>query len=110
MQTFSDSMLTQIALNLLSAFLAEMGMLPSDDGMDIQEHGPRRLYILQSKVPSTMENSIDTREMYHALEDYLAKHNAVTTAVRFYPYNVDLYVCPCGCGTFMYASAYITPD
>ncbi|MEY8262447.1 hypothetical protein AALA80_19220 [Oscillospiraceae bacterium 50-60] len=35
---------------------------------------------------------------------YLEHHNALPGAERFEPYNVQAYMCPCGCGTFLYVS------
>jgi len=100
----SDNLLAKIALNVIAGFLALFGMTPSVDGITYADHGPHRVFTVQSKVPPALESSINPSEVYHALEDYLAKHNAATVAVRFHPYNVEGYVC--SSGTFLYTSVY----
>ena len=104
----NDDMLALIALNVATGFFAQFGMVVSEGSMEIQDHGPHRVFTVQSKVPSDLEESIDGYDMFCALAEYLQRHNATPTAVRFHPYDVRIYVCACGCGTFCFTSIYHT--
>lgn len=99
--------LDQIAYNVLAAFLAQLGLVPSDgETVEIEDYGPHRVWTIQSRVPSDIADIIDQGEVFKALVEYLARHNAAVAAVPFNAYNVEIYVCPCGCGTFLYPSIY----
>ena len=99
--------LDQIAYNILAAFLAQFGMVPSEgDSMEIKDYGPHRVWTVQAKVPPEIADTIDQGEVFKALVEYLARHNAIVTAVPFNAYGAKIYVCPCGCGTFLYLSIY----
>lgn len=99
--------LDQIAYNILAAFLAQLGMVPSEgDSMEIKDYGPHRVWTVQAKVPPEIADTIDQGEVFKALVEYLSRHNAAVTAVPFNAYGAEIYVCPCGCGTFLYPSIY----
>ena len=104
----NDDMLTLISWNVATGFFAQFGMLPSEGGMEIADHGEHRVFTVQSLVPSDLEELIDAHDMFQALSAYLQRHNATPTAVRFHPYDVRIYVCACGCGTFCFTSIYHT--
>ena len=99
--------IAQIAWSVVAAFLAQLGIIPSEDGMEIKDHGYHRVFCVRSKVPPEKADSIDSFDVYNALMEYLDRHNAATTAVKFFPYGAEVYICPCGCGTFLYISIYI---
>lgn len=103
----SDKFLDAIASNVIAGFLAQFGMVPSGgDSMEVKDYGPHRVWTIQAKVPPEIADTIDQGEVFKALVEYLARHNAIVTAVPFNAYNVEIYVCPCGCGTFLYSSIY----
>lgn len=106
----NHSILTAIARNVISGFLLTLGMTPSmgKDTLDVKDYGPHRVFTQQARVPETMAASIDPAEILDKLVVYLFHHNTLPTATRFYPYNVECYICPCGCGTFLYVSIYHT--
>ena len=104
----NDSTLALIAKNILTGFLLSLGIIPSEgeDTLEIREYGPHQVFEQQAKVPENISTSIDARETYQKLIAYIDHHNALPTATRFYPYNAEVYRCPCGCGTFLYVSIY----
>lgn len=100
--------LTDIARNVIAGFLLTLGMTPSEgeDTLETRDYGPHRIFIQQARVPDTLANSIDPMETLDKLATYIEHHNSAPTAIQFQPYNVEVYVCPCGCGTFLYVSIY----
>ncbi len=100
--------LTEIAHNIIAGFLLTLGMVPSlgEDTMEIRDYGPHRVYTQQSRVPDGLADTIDPADVLENLTVYLDHHNALPTATKFFPYNVEAYICPCGCGTFLYVSIY----
>lgn len=106
----NDSTLALIAKNVLTGFLLSLGIIPSEgeDTLEIRDHDRHRIFTLQAKVPENMSTSIDAEETYQKLVAYMNHHNALPTATRFQPYNAEVYICPCGCGTFLYVSIYHT--
>lgn len=102
----NDKQLNLIARNVLAGFLATIGLAPSDgDSMEIRDYGPHRVWTVQAKLPPEMD-TIDQSVVFKALAEYLDKHNALPTAVRFNAYGLEVYSCYCGCGTFLYTSIY----
>lgn len=93
--------LKQVAANILEGFLLSLGIPPNDgeDTMEVQSYGPHLVY---TKVAQT--GGIDPAETLEKLVQYVTHHNALPGAVRFEAYNVQAYVCPCGCKTFLYVS------
>lgn len=104
----SDRTLTEIARNIIAGFLLTLGMVPSEgeDTLEVRDYGPHRVFIQQARVPDKQARTIDPVETLDKLVSYLDHHNALPTAVRFHPYNAEVYICPCGCGTFLYVSIY----
>lgn len=98
--------LTQIARNITAGFLLTLGMTPSEgeETIEVREYGPHLVMTQQARVPDSLASTIDPVETLDKLTAYLNHHNALPTAIRFEPYNVEVYICPCGCGTFLYVS------
>lgn len=94
---------TQLAQNIIAGFLLTLGITPSEseDTAEVREYGPHLVMTQQARVPDSMAATIDPVETLDKLTAYL---NALPTAIRFEPYNVEVYICPCGCGTFLYVS------
>lgn len=101
-----DNLLSKVARNVIAGFLLTLGIFPSEgeDTMEIRDYGPHRVYTQMAQVPPEQAESIDPAETLDQLAAYLEHHNARPGAVRFQLYNVQAYVCPCGCGTFLYIS------
>lgn len=103
----NNNLLTQIARNVIEAFLLTLGMVPSKgESLEVRDFGAHRVYVQQARVPDALAEDIDAGDVFDQLVVYLEHHNALPTAARFYPYNVEAYVCPCGCGTYIYISIY----
>lgn len=98
--------LDQVAHNILVGFLLSLGIFPNDgeDITEVRDYGPHRVYTQMARVPDNMAATIDPVETLEQLAAYLEHDNARPGAVRFEPYNVQAYMCPCGCGTFLYVS------
>ena len=94
------------AHNIIMGFLLSLGMPPNDseETMEIRDCGPHRIFTHMVQVPPALTGSIDPTETLEKLVQYVTHHNAFPGAVRFEAYNVQAYVCPCGCGTFLYVS------
>lgn len=106
----SEALLKKMARNIIADFLLTLGMTPSEgeDTMEIRDHGCHRVFTQQARVPDIVADTIDAEDIYNQLSLYLHHHNTLPTATRFYPYGAECYVCPCGCGTFLYVSIYHT--
>lgn len=104
----TDTMLFHIAKNIIAVFLLSLGITPSEgeDSLTVRDVGPHRIFTQQAKAPPELARSLDAGDVLEQLVNYLEHHNALPTAVHFHPYNVEIYVCPCGCGTFLYVSVY----
>ena len=98
--------LNQVAHNILVGFLLSLGIFPNDgeDITEVRDYGPHRVYTQMARVPDSVADTIDPAEALDKLVSYLEHHNALPGAERFEPYNVQAYMCPCGCGTFLYVS------
>lgn len=105
-----DEVLQQIARNIIAGFLLTLGITSSEDEdtLEVKDYGPHRIFTQQVRVPDSMAAAIDPGETLDKLVSYMGHHNSLPTAVRFQAYDVETYVCPCGCGTFLYASIYHT--
>ncbi len=101
-----SQLLAEYAANILVGFLLSLGMPPNDseETMEMRDHGPHRIFTQMVQVPPALTGSIDPTETLEKLVQYVTHHNAFPGAVRFEAYNVQAYVCPCGCGTFLYVS------
>jgi len=104
----SDENIKNIARNVIAGFLLSLGVIPSesDDTLQIRDYGRHRVFTQQAKVSPELADSIEAGAVLAQLAAYLDNHNALPTAIRYYPYNVEVYICPCGCGTFLYTSIY----
>ena len=98
--------LNQVAHNILVGFLLSLGIFPNDgeDITEVRDYGPHRVYIQMAQVPSELAGRMDPAETLEQLAAYLEHHNARPGSIRFEPYNVQAYVCPCGCGTYLYVA------
>ena len=98
--------LNQVAHNILVGFLLSSGILPNDgeDTVEMRDYGPHRVFTQMVQVPPELAGSTDAGAVLDQLAAYVEHHNARPGAVRFEPYNVQAYMCPCGCGTFLYVS------
>lgn len=101
-----NKILTQLARNIIMVFLLSLGIPPNDgeDTTEVREYGPHMVITEQARVPDNMAATIDPVETLEQLAAYLEHHNARPGSIRFEPYNVQAYMCPCGCGTFLYVS------
>lgn len=104
----NEAFLRKIADNILADFLHTIGIQTEKSDMEIKDFGPFRIFTAQVRIPNSQADTIDPGETLDKLVSYMDHHNALPTAVRFQAYNVQVYVCPCGCGTFLYASIYHT--
>lgn len=102
----SDNFLENIAVSVLASFLHTIGIPTDGIDIDIKDYGPFRVFTAQVRVPDELAATIDSAETLDKLTTYMDHHNDLPTAVRFHAYNAEVYVCPCGCGTFLYASIY----
>ena len=102
----NDRTLAQIARNIIAGFMLTLGIIPNEgeDDIETRDYGPHRVYIQMAQVPSELAGSMDPAETLEQLAAYLEHHNARPGSIRFEPYNVQAYVCPCGCGTYLYVS------
>lgn len=103
----SDESLNQAALSVVAGFLAAYGMVPiANDGVESRDYGPHRLWVVQANIPAELLGSVDPDQMLDDLSKYLRFHNSFPLAVRFNPYDVVLYSCPCGCGGAAFISIF----
>lgn len=104
----NSEMIEKIVCNVIAGFLLSLGITPSEgeDSLTVRDVGPHRIFTQQAKAPPELARSLDAGDVLEQLVNYLEHHNALPTAVHFRPYNVEIYVCPCGCGTFLYVSVY----
>lgn len=105
-----NELLRNTAVNIIVGFLLTLGILPGEgeDSLETRDYGPHRVYTQMAQVPDSTADTIDPADVLDQLAAYLEHHNALPGAVRFEPYNVQAYVCPCGCGTFLYVSIFHT--
>lgn len=98
-------LLTEIARHMLALFLLSLEILPSEgeDTFEVKDYGPHRVYTQMARVPDRLADSIDPGDTLDKLSLFLNSYNAISPAVRFQPYNAEVYICPC-CGTFLYVS------
>lgn len=104
----NETLLFNIARNITEAFLLTLGIIPSmgEDTLETQDYGPHRIFTYQVRVPDSLASAIDGKDVLDKLVSFLDYHNAIPTSVQLYPYNVEVYICPCGCGTLLYISVY----
>lgn len=102
----NDDMLTAIARNTIVGFLLSLGLIPSEgeDTLVARDYGPHRVWTQQARVPDSMADNINREAVLSRLIDYIGQYNALPTAVKFEPHDAEVYVCLCGCGTFLYVS------
>lgn len=102
----NDRTLAQIARNIIAGFMLTLGIIPNEgeDDIETRDYGPHRVYTQMARVPDSVADTIDPAEALDKLVSYLEHHNARPGSIRFEPYNVQAYVCPCGCGTYLYVA------
>lgn len=107
----SQEQMNNIALRVVETWLLLLGFTPSagwdpDDLNCVRDYGPHRVWTIQAKVPPEQVDTLDLDTLDKSFREYISAHNAAPTAVKFEPYGMEVYVCPCGCGTFLYTSIY----
>lgn len=100
-------MLNKIVVNTVRAWMLEHGLNPSTewdevDGKCFQDSGEHTVWTVQAKAIVPIEED-DIRE---AFVNYFFERNKLPGAIQFYPYALQRYDCPCGCGTYYFASVY----
>lgn len=102
----NDRTLAQIARNIIAGFMLTLGITTNEDedSLETRDYGPHRVYTQMARVPDSVADTIDPAEALDQLVSYLEYHNVRPGAVRFEPYSVQVYVCPCGCGALLYVS------
>ena len=103
-------LLTEIARNLIAAFLLSLGILPSEDEdtFEIRDHGPHRVYTQLAHVPDALADNIDEIETLDKLVCFVEQYNTLPIAAKFQPHNAEVYICPCCGDTFLYVGIYHT--
>lgn len=106
-----QELLDQIAVRTMETWLLSMGFQPSNewDPNDlncVRDYGPHRIWTVQARIPADLVDGLDLDTLDKAFREYMTAHNATPTAVKFEPYGIEKYACPCGCGTFLYTSIY----
>lgn len=98
----------KMAINLITGFLLMLGIFPSEDEdtTEVRDYGPHRVFTKQARVPLKLAGSIDPDAVLTQLAAYLEHYNALPVSIEFQPYDAKVYICPCGCGTFLYVSIY----
>ena len=103
-------MINAIAVRVLETWLLSVGFYPSG-GWDehdlncLRQHGPHLVWTVCGRI-SVPVKELDKEALWRSFEVYCHSRNNLPTAVRFEPYDLQLYECPCGCGTYLYASIY----
>ena len=105
--------LDRIAYNVAETWLLQRGFIPSagwdpDDPLCVRDYGPHRVWTIKARIPVELVDEIDTVDLMNDFRAYLIQHNTLPTAIRFQPYNLEVYACPHGYGTFLYISLYHT--
>lgn len=102
-----ERFLNALAVRVLEVWLMQQGFQPSEgwDGNDPncrRQYGPHIVWTVQARIPGPY----DYDALWDSFRAYIAEHNALPGAVRFEPYDLATYICPCGCGEFLYAAIY----
>ena len=99
--------LSNIVVHTLQSWLLTQGITPSLE-WDAADHncfrasGEHLIWTVQGKALAPF----DEYDMSRAFDHYFTERNKLPGAVPFYPYMLQRYECPCGCGTYVYASVY----
>lgn len=99
--------LSNIVVHTLHSWFLSQGLTPSLDWDAADPNclcisGAHLIWTVQAKTSTP----IDENDMSRAFERYFTERNKLPGAVQFYPYMLQKYECPCGCGTYIYASVY----
>ena len=106
-ENMSPELRNKLITNILAGFLAQFGIVPSADGIQVREYPPHIVWTLQARIPDALVDRYDADDYFEALVKYLIIHNRMLTAVKLGAYNAEIYTCPCGCGDFLYVSVNI---
>lgn len=103
-----EHLLNAIAVRVLEVWLLSLGFQPSggwdaNDPNCFRNGGTHLIWSVCARMP---DPDADMDVIWEQFQQYLADHNAVPGAVRFEPYELSVYECPCGCGTYLFASIY----
>lgn len=107
----SDTILNAIAVRVLEAWLLSLGLQPSggwdeNDPNCCCDHGPHRVWTVCARIPTELTADMSIETLFASLRNYIDNHNQIASCIKFQPYDTQMYECPCGCGTFLYASIY----
>lgn len=102
-----ERLLDALAVRVLEVWLIQQGFQLSggwdeNDPNCRRQYGPHVLWTVQARIPG----DYDYDTLLNSFRAYIAKHNALPSAVKFEPYDITIYECPCGCGVFLFASIY----
>jgi len=102
-----DIKLSRLAILVIESWFLAMGFQPSDgwdadDPFCLRTVEGHTLWTHRARIPDDLD--MDAAE--EAFFSYMDHHNVLPTAVRFFPYGVDFYECPCGCGSYIFATVY----
>lgn len=103
----SENIQTQLAVHILEVWLLMLGFQPSVDWDEndtncYRQYGSHCIWTVSAHITAPY----DFDALWDAFQEYLYKHNALPDAVKFQPYDLTIYSCPCGCGEYLYASIY----
>ncbi len=105
-----EYLLNALAVRMLEVWLLSLGFQPSGgwdetDPNCRREVGPHTLWCVQATVP----NDVDMEAVRQSFYEYIKNHNSLPGAVKFQPYNLELYVCDYSDGeraTHLFATVY----
>ena len=107
MMLMNEHFLNQIALRTVESWFLSMGFQPSGgwDEHDVtcrRQYGPHILWTVCARVPDDIDEDAAALSFSH----YISEYNKLPSSVKFQPYGLQFYDCPCGCGSFVYATIY----
>lgn len=102
--------LASIAVSELRAWLMQHNFNPSrdwdsSDPSCLRDYGCHVVFTLSGRTDIPADQ-IDIEQLYTDFTEYFHARNKLPGAVNLEPYGLELYECPCGCGTYLYASIY----
>lgn len=101
----SEDNLSKISRSVLAIFLLSLGLLPGKDenSFEVRKYAPHMVFSLQARMPNGAK-AIDPNNILALLVDYLERRKAFYSGPIFEPYDVAVYKCPLGSGTYIYVS------
>lgn len=104
-----ENLTDKIAIGVLRTFLLRNGIYPSDDWNAedpncVYNSNGYRIYTLSGVVAPEISDNLDT--LFEKLAAYLDNQNKCDVSLKFFPFDLEVYDCPCGCSTAAYISIY----